>query len=142
MLIYLHLVDAEQLIYRYLRGDDEHPDDPLARELQRAFYYNNSEAKCKAIGEIIDRRVLLKDTLSNGWVLVNYPHTLADFKQMMEKWKVPPNKVVYLHCSEVMCMKRLGEMPLHVAPCDNFMYYEQEVLIILFNSLDYFVHFL
>lgn len=124
-------VDAEQLIYRYLRGDDDHPDDPLARELQRAFFYNNSEAKCKAIGAIIDRRVLLQDTLSKGWVLVNYPHTLLDFKQMMETWKVPPNKIVYLHCSEVMCLKRLGEMPLHVAPSDNFIYYEQEVFTLL-----------
>lgn len=124
----LVLVDAEQLIYRYLRGDDDHPDDPLARELQRAFFYNNVEAKGAAIGRIIDRRVLQQDALSQGWVLINFPHSLADFKQMMETWRVPPNKILYLHCTEIKCVKRLGLMTMRVAPYDNFMYYEQEVL--------------
>lgn len=100
----------------------------MARELQRAFYYNNCEAKCKAIANIIARRILWKDALHQGWVLVNYPNSLTDIREVFENWKVPPNKLLYLQCNETTCMRRLVQMPDIGNPQQNHQYFEHEVI--------------
>ncbi|XP_061400114.1 adenylate kinase-like [Musca vetustissima] len=124
----LILIDAEKLIYQHLRGDDTAPHDPLARELQRAFYYDNCQAKLQALANIISRRLLDCDCLRHGWILINFPHTLQDIQELMERFKIPPNKFVYLRCPEKMCMLRLINMPnmkeTLQANCD---YYEQKM---------------
>uniref|UniRef100_A0A1I8NHG7 Adenylate kinase n=1 Tax=Musca domestica TaxID=7370 RepID=A0A1I8NHG7_MUSDO len=123
----LVLLDADNLIYQHLRGDDKEPNDPLARELQRAFYYDNCEAKSKALANIIARRLLEYDCLSRGWVLINFPNGLTDFKEIMEHFKIPPNKLVYLKCPEKVCMLRLINMPNLGQPQMNCNYYEKEM---------------
>ncbi|XP_073835344.1 adenylate kinase 8 [Musca autumnalis] len=123
----LVLIDAENLIYQYLRGDDKDPDDPLSRELQRAFYYDNCWAKSKALANIIARRLLQGDCLSRGWVLLNFPHSLDDIKEIMESFKIPPNKFVYLKCPEKICMLRLVNMANMGQPYYNCSYFEQEM---------------
>ncbi|XP_059223498.1 adenylate kinase 8 [Stomoxys calcitrans] len=123
-LVYLN---AENLIHQYLRGDDKNPQEPLARELQRAFYYNNCKAKSTALAAIISKRLLDEDCLTQGWVLVNFPHTTADFRELLENFKIPPNKVVYLQCPEEICMSRLLDMPNCGLPSNNRKYFEQEM---------------
>uniref|UniRef100_A0A1A9UQB9 Adenylate kinase n=1 Tax=Glossina austeni TaxID=7395 RepID=A0A1A9UQB9_GLOAU len=120
-------IDAENLIHKCLRGDDQNPNDPLARELQRSFYYNNCEAKGKALADIISRRVIHQDALRRGWVLVNFPNTAKDFKEIMEHWKVPSNKLVYMKCSEKICLKRLLNSPNSGAPYHTCSYYTHEM---------------
>lgn len=117
------------LMYHSLRGDDERPNDSLDRELQRAFYYNNCVAKSKALLNIIKRRVLEKDCLQHGWVLLNFPHTFQDFKDVLETFKIPPNKLVYLNCSKKTCMLRLVNAPKLGIPSHNFTYFEHEACI-------------
>ncbi|TMW49731.1 hypothetical protein DOY81_005195 [Sarcophaga bullata] len=121
------IIDAEILIYKYLRGNDEKPNDPLDRELQRAFYYDNCQAKAKALLNIIGRRVLENDCLSRGWVLLNYVHSLEDLKDLMENFVLPPNKLVYMKCPEMLCMRRLMAMPDLGKPSHNYTYYIQEM---------------
>uniref|UniRef100_A0A1A9WT19 Adenylate kinase n=1 Tax=Glossina brevipalpis TaxID=37001 RepID=A0A1A9WT19_9MUSC len=120
-------IDAEHVIYQSLRGDDENPNDPLARELQRSFYYNNCDAKGKALADVISRRILHTDALRRGWVLVNFPNNVKDFKEIMEQWKIPPNKLVYMKCSEKVSLKRLLNSPDTGAPHHNFSYYNHEM---------------
>ncbi|XP_023302930.2 adenylate kinase 8 [Lucilia cuprina] len=121
------LIDAEMLIYQHLRGDDNRPYDTLDRELQRAFYYNNCAAKSKALLNIIAQRVLEKDCLNRGWILLNFPHTLQDFKDILENFKLPPNKLFYLKCPEMLCMRRLINMHNLGKPSHTCSYYEQEM---------------
>ncbi|XP_061400958.1 adenylate kinase 8-like [Musca vetustissima] len=121
---------AQYLIKRFnlILSDDTAPHDPLARELQRAFYYDKCQAKSHALANIISRRFLDCDCLRHGWILINFPHTLQDIQELMERFKIPPNKFVYLRCPEKMCMLRLINMPnmkeTLQANCD---YYEQEM---------------
>lgn len=114
------------LIYHCLRGDDERPRDFFDRELQKAFYFNNCLAKSKALLNIIGRRVLEKDCLQRGWVLLNFPHTLQDFKDIFETFKIPPNKLFYLKCSKKTCMLRLVNAPNLCKPSHNCTYFEHE----------------
>lgn len=115
------------LIYQCLRGNDDNPHDIFDRELQRAFYYDNCPAKSAALLNIISRRLLEKDCLSRGWVLINFAHTLQDFKNILENFIIPPNKLIYLNCSEQTCLRRLSNMPSLGKPNQNFSYYEHEV---------------
>ncbi|KAM7350205.1 adenylate kinase 8 [Cochliomyia hominivorax] len=123
----LVLIDAEQLILKHLKGDDNNPFDSLDFELQRSFYYNNCWAKSKALLNILARRVLEQDCLHRGWVLINFTHSLQDFRDILENFKLPPNKLVYLQCCERTCLCRLLNMPNFNKPQHNFNYYEQEM---------------
>ncbi|XP_075154668.1 adenylate kinase 8 [Haematobia irritans] len=121
-LVYL---DAEFLINQYLSGDDENSHEPLARELQQSFYNNNCHYKGIVLSSIIAKRILERDCLSQGWVLVNFPNTLHHFKEILEDFDIPPNKVVYLRCPENICMQRLVNMPNSDEYCFNF--YQKEM---------------
>lgn len=67
------------------------------------------------------------DCLTQGWVLVNFPNNLMDFKEILEEFKMPPNKVLYLRCPQALCMQRLQNMPHLGQPYNNCTYFKREV---------------
>lgn len=119
----MHSVDAEILIYQNLRESN----CPLAKQLQDAFESENVIEKSKIIGKIICRRMLQLDALRYGWVLINYPCRLNECVQLFEHFKIPPNKFVYLKCSEKMALRRLVAKPNLGRPQDNCEYMQQEM---------------
>ncbi|XP_054728240.1 adenylate kinase 8 [Anastrepha obliqua] len=115
-------IDAEQLIYAtFFRNDN------LAQMLHKAFADDVAKDKSAALCKIIQQRLIQMDALRQGWVLINYPRNVEEFTEMFEKFKIPPNKVVYLQCPELIAMRRLVTRPDLGCPQNTCEYIEQEM---------------
>ncbi|XP_011206788.2 adenylate kinase [Bactrocera dorsalis] len=115
-------IDAENLIYTTFFRNDE-----VAQKLHKAFLDNVAKDKSSAVSKAIQQRLLQIDALRQGWVLINYPRNVEEFTEMFETYKIPPNKVIYLQCPEVMAMRRLVAKPNLGCPQNTCEYIEHEM---------------
>ncbi|XP_036338632.1 adenylate kinase-like [Rhagoletis pomonella] len=115
-------IDADQLIHATF-----FLNDGLSRLLHKAFADNVAKDKSMVVAEIIQRRLAQMDALRQGWVLINYPHNVEEFTEMFEKFKIPPNKLVYLQCPELMALRRLVTKPDLGCPQNKCKYIEHEM---------------
>uniref|UniRef100_W8C6C7 Adenylate kinase 8 n=1 Tax=Ceratitis capitata TaxID=7213 RepID=W8C6C7_CERCA len=116
-------IDAENLIYTtFFRNDI------TAQILHKAFMADVAKDKSAALSKVIQQRLLQMDALRQGWVLINFPRNVEEFTEIFEKFKIPPNKVIYLQCPEIMAMRRLVTKPDLGCPQNNCKYMEHEML--------------
>ncbi|XP_067637334.1 adenylate kinase 8 isoform X1 [Eurosta solidaginis] len=114
-------IDAERLIYQtFFRSDI------IAKKLHKAFLHDVAKEKSAAVSEVIQERLKQMDALRQGWVLINYPRNVEEFTNMFENFKIPPNKLIYLQCTELLAMRRLVTKPDLGCPQDTCRYMEYE----------------
>lgn len=102
-------------------------NDEVAQKLHKAFLDNVAKDKSSAVSKVIQQRLLQMDALRQGWVLINYPRNVEEFTEMFETFKIPPNKVIYLQCPEIMAMRRFVSKPDLGCPQNKCEYIEHEV---------------
>ncbi|XP_026324064.1 adenylate kinase 8 [Hyposmocoma kahamanoa] len=55
--------------------------------------------------DIVCRRIMQKDCIDNGWVMVGYPTSGVDFENL-ENITTPPNRVIFLNVNWQTCKER------------------------------------
>ncbi|GBP08236.1 Adenylate kinase 8 [Eumeta japonica] len=56
--------------------------------------------------EIVARRIMQKDCIDHGWVMIEYPQSGDDFEKL-DSMKTPPNRVIFLNADWTTCKSRL-----------------------------------
>ncbi|CAH0699363.1 unnamed protein product [Spodoptera exigua] len=56
-------------------------------------------------GDIINDRLLKKDCIDHGWVMIGYPTNGTDF-EILDKMPTPPNRLVFLNVDLETCRRR------------------------------------
>ncbi|XP_037916943.1 adenylate kinase 8 isoform X1 [Hermetia illucens] len=95
----LVFVDVQQLLLHNISSETR-----LGKILRHVV--DSRDYSDAIISNLVQQRLLERDCLKNGWVLVGYPTDVDGFKHMQE-FVVPPNKIVFLHCRERVVMRRL-----------------------------------
>ncbi|XP_050301042.1 adenylate kinase 8-like [Anthonomus grandis grandis] len=63
----------------------------------------HSELLC----QIINKRILEKDALDNGWVLTGFPYTVTDL-QFLDSLQTPPNRIIVLELDLKIAAERIN----------------------------------
>ncbi|KAI5631915.1 adenylate kinase domain-containing protein [Phthorimaea operculella] len=74
--------------------------DEVGKKLRA--YGPSAELKAK----IVCRRLLEKDCIDHGWILVKYPNSGVEFDHM-DKMPTPPNRIIILNADMETCKQRL-----------------------------------
>ncbi|KAI4458303.1 adenylate kinase [Holotrichia oblita] len=82
-------INFHYLLCQAWNADGEFNDTLRAAEREVCF-------RPDLLSEVINRRILEEDCLSNGWVLTGYPFNVADFKYL-DILDTPPNRLVWLY---------------------------------------------
>ena len=76
-------------------------------EALRNRYDTENQLSKIAIAAAVHKRIMQRDCVEKGWVLIAYPYDKAGFEFVIEKFLVPPNRVIFLHCRERLAIRRL-----------------------------------
>ncbi|XP_055913072.1 adenylate kinase isoform X2 [Eupeodes corollae] len=94
-------VNIQSLIEETLQSKDN-----MAKILSIALEKQNSYSS-SAIMALIWKRLMQPDTLSRGWVIVNFPKSKNELEILLKKFQTPPNRILILHCSKRIALRRL-----------------------------------
>lgn len=92
-------IDFERLICKVWMSESE-----LGKKLRACR--NEACFHSELLSQIVNKRILEEDCLTNGWVLTGFPYTDTDFR-FLDSLDTPPNRVVFLECDLNVCRERL-----------------------------------
>ncbi|XP_055841147.1 uncharacterized protein LOC129908573 isoform X2 [Episyrphus balteatus] len=81
-------------------------NDNMAKVLSIS-YSKHKHFSSSAITAALWKRLLEPDTLSRGWIIVNFPKSINELEILVEKFQTPPNRFVILHCPKSIALQRL-----------------------------------
>ncbi|XP_004928678.1 adenylate kinase 8 isoform X1 [Bombyx mori] len=90
-LVYLHFDD--------LLSEAKAKTDEFGQKLRQ----HEPSVQVKAV--IVKRRILLKDCIDNGWVLVGFPMSGKEF-ELLDNTPTPPNRIIILNVDASTCKSR------------------------------------
>ncbi|XP_037037234.1 uncharacterized protein LOC119074950 [Bradysia coprophila] len=96
----LVFLDFRVLLLRYAKLNKEF-DEHLSK-VQSVHQLNR-----KLVASILFERITKRDCLENGWILVGYVSSVADLEVMENNFFIIPNKIVFIHCRQHLCLDRL-----------------------------------
>ncbi|KAJ2946716.1 hypothetical protein O0L34_g12774 [Tuta absoluta] len=88
------------LNYRDLYAEAKVRSDEVGKKL-RAF---GPSVEIKA--KIVCRRLMEKDCIDHGWVLIGFPNSGVEF-ELMDQMPTPPNRIIILNADSETCKQRL-----------------------------------
>ncbi|GLV31093.1 uncharacterized protein CBL_12166 [Carabus blaptoides fortunei] len=65
------------------------------------------------LAAVVHKRILDDDCLHQGWVLSGFPRSLDDLKNL-DMFDTPPNRVLFLECTDEVCLERLTNRRMNV----------------------------
>ncbi|XP_050663660.1 adenylate kinase 8 isoform X2 [Leptidea sinapis] len=108
----------------YLHFNDLY-NEAKARKDDVGHKIRNVGVSVQLRAEIVRRRILQKDCIERGWVLIGYPATGTDF-ELLDLMHTPPNRIIFLNVTRKVCKERATirgvdwctgqEMPLGSTP--------------------------